>query len=81
MPYRGELIGSTIRALRTERKKTQDELSGLAGIARSHLAAIESGKNSPTVETLWQIADALNVKPSMILKAVEDRLWGLQNTL
>jgi len=68
------LIGSTIRKLRTERKKTQDELSGLAGIARSHLAAIESGKNSPTVETLWKIADALNIKPSMILKMVEDML-------
>ena len=52
MLYSGDLIGSTIRKLRTERKKTQDELSGLAGIARSHLAAIESGKNSPTVETL-----------------------------
>ena len=33
MLYSGDLIGSTIRKLRTERKKTQDELSGLAGIA------------------------------------------------
>ena len=46
----------------------------IAGIARSHLAAIESGKNSPTIETLWRIADALNVKPSMILKLVEEML-------
>lgn len=35
--------GRVIRRLRKERGQSQGLLSGLAGIARSHLAMIESG--------------------------------------
>ena len=72
MAYNGKVVGGVIRTLRTKKNVTQEELSGLSGIARSHLAAIESGKNTPSLETFWKIADALNYRPSVILKMVED---------
>ena len=47
---------STLQKLRRERKLTQEVLSGLAGISRSHLAEIETGRTQANVETLWSSA-------------------------
>ncbi len=44
--------GAAIKKLRCEKKISQEVLSGLAGIARSHLAMIESGKKQANFETI-----------------------------
>jgi transcriptional regulator with XRE-family HTH domain len=49
----------------------QEQLSGLAGIARSHLAALESGEKIPRADTLWRIAEALSVRPSRLIQMAE----------
>lgn len=66
-----KLIGETIKQLRNEKGLTQDVLSGLAGIARSHLAMIENGSKKANLETLCKIASALNMKPSELTKKIE----------
>ena len=50
--------GAAIKKLRCEKKISQEVLSGLAGIARSHLAMIESGKKQANFETIWKISSA-----------------------
>ena len=50
---------------------TQETLSGLAGIDRSHLSVIESGKKNAGVETLWKIAEALEMRMSELIVLVE----------
>lgn len=67
-----KLIGNTIKQLRKEKGLTQDVLSGLAGIARSHLAMIENGSKKANLETLCKIASALNMRPSDLIKQAED---------
>ena len=64
--------GKVIRNLRVRKGLTQEVLSGLAGMARSHLAMIESGRISPTVDTLWKIAEALGMHLSDLIRLVED---------
>ena len=54
--------------LRKARKLSGYMLAKQAGIARSHLLAIESGKTDPTVTTLIKIAVALGVKPAQLLE-------------
>ena len=71
MPYNSQLFGLILGAERIRKGMTQEQLSGLAGISRSHLAALESGKKSPKVETLWKIAEALAVKPSRLISMME----------
>ena len=44
MPYNTHITGQVIGKLRVERGLTQEQLSGLANIGRSHLTAIEIGK-------------------------------------
>lgn len=64
-------VGVVIRQLRLERRLSQEVVSGLAGIARSHLAMIETGSKQPNFETLWRIANALNLKPHDLVERIE----------
>ena len=71
MLYNHYVTGRTIRALREEKGLTQEVLSGLAAISRSHLAEIETGRTSANVETLWRIAEALGLRLSALMALVE----------
>ena len=74
MPYNSKTLGLVIGTERVKKGMTQEQLSGLAGISRSHLAALECGQKSPRVDTLWQIAEALSVKPSKLILLTEKNL-------
>lgn len=61
------LIGKRIRLLRLERGLSQVEIEKIAGISRSHLSNIESGKiENPGLHTLEKIAEALKVTISYL---------------
>lgn len=70
--YDHKITGIVIQRLRIEKGLTQEVLSGLAGISRSHLAMIESGSISAGVETLWRIAQALGIRLSELMALVEE---------
>ena len=67
----GNVVGRVIQQVREEQKKSQEVISGLAGIGRTHLSAIERGERKPTLETFWKISEALNMKPSVLLARIE----------
>lgn len=71
MRFDNKIIGSTIRKLRIEKKLSQEVLSGFAGIARTHLTMIENGTKQPNFETIWKIAEALNMLPSELVVEIE----------
>ena len=56
-----ELIGKVIQDLRKSRGMSQEVLSGLAGLDRTHYSKIERGLRSPTIDTLFKIAHALDL--------------------
>ena len=64
-------IGLTIKKFREERKLSQEVLSGLPGIDRSHLSKLELGIRSPTLNVLYKLAEAMDVRGSEILLAAE----------
>ena len=76
MPYNRKAFGIVIGRLRAERGLTQEKMSGLAGIARSHLAALEKGEKTVRLNTLWNIAYALDMKPSDLIRMVEEETSG-----
>ena len=69
--YNHFITGRIIRELREHHGLTQEVLSGLAAISRSHLAEIESGHTKANVETLWRISEALGMKMSNLIQMVE----------
>jgi len=67
-------VGTTIRKLRSERKLSQEVFSGFAGIARSHLSMIETGEKQANFETIWRIANALDMKPHQLIALIEEKI-------
>ena len=72
MLYNRKAFGLVISRLRVQKGLTQEGMSGLAGIARSHLAALENGTKTVRLDTLWRIADALGIKPSELIRTIEN---------
>ncbi len=67
-------VGEVIADFRKKKGVSQEVLSGLADIGRTHLSAIERGERKPTLETLFRIANALDVKMSDIVSEIEKKL-------
>ena len=74
MQYDYVTTGRLICKLRKEHGLSQEVLSGLAGISRSHLAMIENGKKNANVNTLWCIADALQMPLSQFFLMLEQMI-------
>lgn len=68
------IVGNTISQIRRQKGLSQEVMSGLADIGRTHLSAIERGERKPTLETLYRLAIALDMKMSDIVKQIECRL-------
>lgn len=68
------LVGRVIQRIREDRKQSQELVSGLAGIGRTHLSAIERGERKPTLETFCKISDAMGIKPSVLLAEIEKEM-------
>lgn len=64
-------IGKVIQEYRWQKELSQELLSGLAGIDRTHYSKIERGLRSPTLETIFKIANALDVPPHEIIESIE----------
>jgi transcriptional regulator with XRE-family HTH domain len=69
-------VGEVILEFRERKRLTQEVLSGLADIGRTHLSAIERGERKPTLETLYRISQALGVRMSEIVRKIEMRIDG-----
>ncbi len=67
-------VGKVISSFRKQKGISQEVLSGLADIGRSHLSAIECGARKPTLETFYRICSALDLKMSTVILKLEEEL-------
>jgi transcriptional regulator with XRE-family HTH domain len=67
-------FGAVVRDLRVRAKLSQEELSFACGRHRTYVSLIERGKNAPSITTLWLLAEALDVSPSLVIRRVENHL-------
>jgi transcriptional regulator with XRE-family HTH domain len=54
-------VGARLRQLRQERGRSMRALARISGLSTNALSMIERGRTSPSVSTLYKIADALEV--------------------
>lgn len=66
-PGLDRVVGENMRALRTQRGQTLDELARATGLSRTLLGQIELGKTPPSVSVVWRIAQAFQVHFSTLL--------------
>ncbi|MEM0966787.1 MAG: helix-turn-helix transcriptional regulator [Verrucomicrobiota bacterium] len=64
-------LGQAIRSRREEAELSQDELAWRAEIHRAYMGTIERGGQNITVYKLFQVARALGLNPSDILRDME----------
>jgi transcriptional regulator with XRE-family HTH domain len=61
-------VAANVRSLRLQAGYTLADLASAAGLGKSTLAQLESGKANPSVETLWALAAALQVPFARIVE-------------
>ncbi len=67
-----ELLGSRIKALRSAKDLTQEQIADKIGVSRQKYARIESGANSITLDILSKVAEVLDVTVSDITKVLDE---------
>lgn len=63
-----KLVGRNLARLRRERGLTQEELEARSGLSQQYLSSLERGRRNPTVITLYEIAQALEVSHVELVK-------------
>lgn len=74
-----DLIGRVLRTCRKSKKMSQEVLSGLADLDRTHYSKIERGLRSPTIDTLFKIAHALDVPAHELIIQIEKEVENCKN--
>ena len=67
-------VGKAIQLCREEKGLSQEVVSGLADIGRTHLSAIERGVRKPTLETFFRLAEAMDIAPSELMRKIEKEM-------
>ncbi|AOH84380.1 XRE family transcriptional regulator [Sphingomonas panacis] len=62
-----DTMAVNLRRVRHQKKLTQEELADRAGLSTRYVGAIERADVSASVTVLGKIADALEVKPSVLI--------------
>ena len=67
-----ELLGNRIKALRTARNYTQEDMADKIGVSRQKYARIENGTNSITLDILSKVASILDVTVGDITRVLDE---------
>ncbi|WP_263357380.1 helix-turn-helix domain-containing protein [Acidicapsa ligni] len=65
-------LGKRIKDLRRKKGWRQIDLAEHSGIGKNHISTIERGERELGLMSLEAIAGALEIKPSDLLKGIED---------
>jgi len=61
------VVSNNLKRLREEHNLSYTQLADLTGVSKSMLRQIEIGDSSPTINTLWKIANGLEVPFTMLV--------------
>ncbi|VXC65614.1 helix-turn-helix domain-containing protein [Sphingomonas sp. 8AM] len=66
-----QLLGANVRRRRKLAGMSQEALALESGLKRSYVSDLERGTRNPTVRALGRLAEALKVKPAVLLEEVQ----------
>lgn len=61
------ILSANVRALRTKKKLTQEQLADFCNLHRTYVGAIERGDRNVSLKNIVKIAQALDVEPAQLL--------------
>ena len=71
------LIGQRIADQRRRLALTQDQIAAASGIDSSNIRAYETGRATPSIQSLTRIAEALNCEPGALLEGLTSDLFAV----
>ena len=78
VPGVGRQLGAVARRVRESQRLTLTDVAATAGISAGMLSRLETGQVTPSLETLVALADALRVKPALLLQDIGGEERGAQ---
>ena len=63
-----KLVGGNVRRARARKGLTQEEFAEKSGFSQQYISDLERGLRNPTVVTLFELAQALEIKPIELLR-------------
>lgn len=66
-----EIFGLILREYRTTKGLSQEELAHRSNLDRTFISLLERGKRRPTINTIFNIADTLEINAYEIVRRVE----------
>ena len=75
MKTKTKAFGKALKKIRVKKKLTQANLSLQANLARVYISELEYGEKSPSIETIFKISKALNVKCSKLMDLTEEEFF------
>ena len=69
-----KVFGEILRELRIKNQLSQEKLAELCDLDRTYISMLERGLRQPTINTIFKIARALNIKPSELIVIIESKL-------
>lgn len=64
-------FGQILREIRESRGLSQEDLGFESGYHRTYISLIERGLKTPSLKTIFQVAQALGIKPSELIQRIE----------
>ncbi len=74
-------IGVNIKRYRLEAKMSQSKLAEQSGISTKYVSALERSEKPPSLETLVNIANALNITADMLLCDVLNKQVNIKQAM
>jgi transcriptional regulator with XRE-family HTH domain len=62
-----KLVGANLARIRQEKGLTQEQLAERSGFSQQYLSGLERGRRNPTIVTVYEVAQALGVRPADLL--------------
>lgn len=63
-----EQFGRNLRRFRKQAGLSQEALAARMDVDRAHVSSMERGQQNVTLMTIWHAAEALGVRPAMLLQ-------------
>ncbi|MBP5972493.1 helix-turn-helix transcriptional regulator [Brasilonema sp. CT11] len=63
------LLSRNLRKYREAAKISQEELADISGLHRTYVSSVERGERNISIDNIERLANALNLKPSILLES------------
>jgi transcriptional regulator with XRE-family HTH domain len=72
-----QAFGQVLRTIRQERGLSQEQLGFESGYHRTYISLLERGKKNPSLNAIFELAAALQVSPSEMIRRVETQVKAI----